>query len=338
MSNVIKKEVLSASDLNMELSEKHVGMLTLLGPANAGKSSLLNKLVGHKVSIVSPKVQTTRRKVLGIKTTSEAQIVYVDTPGYFSRKYRGEMLSFLKKEMSEASIGVDLILNVLDVRECLKNKTYIRDSIINLKKLTDAASYEANQFTDKILWVLNKIDAIDTKLLLPLISSLSLEISDITGEPFKGEFYPVSAKNSSGLKELEKNIISRLPIGLQLFPADMVMDQSDEDFVSEIIREKAFMSLHQEIPYGLAVVCREMRDTNSFLEIFADIIVEKDSQKAIVLGAGGSMIQKIGTASRIELEKIYGVKVVLKLFVRVEENWTKSVSGLIKSGYGRSEL
>ncbi len=311
-------------------TERYTGIVSLIGPANAGKSTLVNKLVGHKVSIVSPKAQTTRQRILGIKTTEEAQVVYVDTPGFFSRKYRGEMSRFLKREASGACEGVDVLLFVVDVRTILNGEKVIEECINSLRGITSDEKY---QVRPPDVWVLNKIDIVEVSSLLPLIATLQKALCTSFGEEYTPEFIPVSAKNGNGIADLESGIIKKLSKGALMFPEDMVMDQTDEMFASELIREKAFLFLHQEIPYGLGVLCRRWEDSDSMITIHVDIIVEKDSQKAIVLGAGGSMLQKIGTQARKELERIYGQKVLLKLFVRVEQNWTRSTQGLIKTGY-----
>lgn len=315
---------------------RKTGVVSLVGPANAGKSTLVNKLVGHKVSIVSPKVQTTRQRIMGIKTTEEAQIVYVDTPGFFSRKYRGEMSRFLKREAAGASEGVDVLMFVVDTKELLRGESKVKECISTLKGFATNSEDDIHTARLPEIWVLNKIDLIDLEALLPLILSIQEELTKEFNANYHPEFIPVSATNGSGVKDLESNILKLLPEGDLMFPADTVMDQTDEMFASELIREKAFMYLHQELPYGLGVLCRSWEDTETMITIHADIIVEKDSQKVIVLGAGGSMLQRIGTLARQELEKIYGQKVLLKLFVRVERNWTRTSQGLIKTGYQNS--
>jgi GTPase len=316
--------------IDTSADKRKSGVVSLIGPANSGKSTLVNRLVGHKVSIVSPKVQTTRQRIMGIKTTDASQVVYVDTPGFFSRKYRGEMSRFLKREASGASEGVDAVLFVVDVRVLSGGEKGISECVTILKN--SIAGEQSNVRLPEV-WVLNKIDLVEVSVLLPLIASVSEALDAAFGAEYAPMFIPVSARNGSGVEELESEILKRLPEGPFMFPEDMVMEQSDEVFASELIREKAFLSLHQEIPYGLGVLCRSWEDSEKMITIHADIIVEKDSQKVIVLGTGGSMLEKIGTQARKELERLYGQKVLLKLFVRVERNWTRSPQGLIKTGY-----
>jgi GTPase len=309
---------------------RSVGIVSLIGAANAGKSTLVNALVGHKVTIVSPKEQTTRQRIMGIKTTEQSQVVYVDTPGFSSRKYRGEMSKFLKHEVMESTQGVDVVVYVIDTRLALKHESEIQDIVYSIKKM-----FGINPSIENLpaLFVLNKIDLVERGKLLPLISIIKDMLTEKIDASYTPEFLPVSAKNGNGVKELETLIISKLSEGELLFPEDMVMNQSDENFAAELIREKAFMCLNQELPYGIGVLCRSWEDTPELLTIHADVIVEKDSHKGIVLGSGGSMIERIGTMARRDLERIYAQKVMLKLFVRVEQHWTRTSQGLLNTGY-----
>jgi len=180
--------------------------------------------------------------------------------------------------------------------------------------------------------IINKIDKVERLKLLPLIKLISEHVNTLY-DSSKIEYLPISAKTLEGMPMLLEKLKSRCEQGPLMFPKDTVTVQSDEQFASEIIREKAFLFLKQELPYGVAVICRSWEGDDKFETIFADIIVEKDSHKGIVLGKGGKMIQDIGSAARKELERIYGSKFVLKLFVRVEEDWTRSIHGLRKTGY-----
>lgn len=307
-----------------------VGIVSFIGLANAGKSTLVNALVGSKVSIVTKKAQTTRQRVLGIKTEADSQLVFIDTPGFFTRKYRGEMAQYLRHEITEGVEGVDYLGVVIDAEAMIRTPDNIRILFTNLKNLQSIKGLTSEKTPDAI--IINKIDKIDQQKLLPLIKLISEHVNSLyqSGEV---EYIPISAKSKEGLTLLVEKIKAKCQSGPLIFPEEMVTLQSDEQFASEIIREKAFIYLKQELPYGVGVICRSWEGGDKFETVFADLVVEKDSHKSIVLGKSGKMIQDIGTAARKELERIYGSKFVLKLFVRVEEDWTRSEGGLRKIGY-----
>ena len=308
---------------------RKTGFVSLIGPSNSGKSTLVNALVGKKISIVTPKEQTTRQRILGIKTDKESQIAYIDTPGFFGGNYRGEMSSYLQSETSEGAKGVDVVLYCIDSSEIVRGGESATKRV--LLPLKEKFSVKINSFDIDFI-VLNKIDLVEKSALLPAIDQLDKELA-IIKENIKHIFLPVSARTGDGLSNLREEIISRLTPGPELFPEDMITEQTDEFFASEIIREKAFLCLKQELPYGIGVLVRSWEDNSKYCLIQGDLIVEKDSHKGIILGKGGSMIERIGTLARQELERLYGVKIVLKLFVRIEKDWTRSKGGLMKAGY-----
>jgi GTP-binding protein Era len=322
---------------NFEFNESRdkVGVISFIGLANAGKSTLVNSLVGKKVSIVSNKEQTTRQRVMGIRTDVDSQLVFIDNPGFFTRKNNGQMAHFLKNEIAEGVEGVDYIGVVVDAAEFLKDAGSISQLFSNLKKMQSIHGQTLEKTPDSI--IINKIDKIEKIKILPLIKLLSEHVNSLYSSK-NIEYIPISAKTGEGIKELFEHLKSKCEKGPLMFPKDILTPQSDELFASEIIREKAFINLKQELPYGVAVICRSWESSEQYETIFADIIVEKDSHKGIVVGKGGSMLQEIGTSARKELERIYGSKFVLKLFVRIEEDWTRSISGLRKTGYDNNRL
>jgi len=314
--------------------DRKVGIISIIGPANAGKSTLVNALVGKKVSIVSSKVQTTRQKVLGIKTDEASQLVFVDTPGFFSRKYRGEMSRFLKREITNGTEGVDAIIFVLDARLASSRDDEASRMISYLEIPKDS---NGGKNLAPAIFVLNKLDLIEKDALLPLIAKLTLILKERFGDDYQPSFIPVSAIKGHGLDALHKELLRLVPTGPLLFPEETLTDQTDESFAAEVIREKAFMCLNQELPYGLSVLCRGWEEADKVDTVHADIIVEKDSHKGMVLGKGGQMLERIGTLARKDLEKMYGQKIMLKLFVKVERDWTKTTQGLTKAGYDYAE-
>lgn len=309
----------------MEVEKKLVGVVCLFGEANAGKSSLLNKIIGKKVSITSFKPQTTRHSIRGVYNDSESQIVFVDTPGVHKSMHRGAMRQFIKREIIEGVGDSDHSVLVLDAKKIIDSE----DPLQGIKATLREAGLE--QRVPEII-VINKIDIIDQRQILPIISIITSEVFSRETT----ECIPVSAKTGEGIEVLKKALKDRLERGELLVESEEVSLESDEVFTAEIVREKAFLLLKQELPYRLGVVCRGIEDGAELMTIYADILVERSSQKAIVIGKGGEMLQKIGKNARLELERIYGMKVCLKLLVKVEERWTESEEGIRKLGYQRA--
>jgi GTP-binding protein Era len=298
------------------------GMIALVGETNAGKSTLLNALLGAKVSIVASKPHTTRNRILGIKTLPDSQIVLVDTPGFVVRgREKSEMGKFTSRVLQEAASGVDLVLLVVDVLRLEKNPSRIEELVSNLRD---------RRLGVPAIVAMNKVDAIRKDKLLPMMQLLDAKFS---GGPDPVELVPISAATGDGLDVLERIIHEKLPEGEALFPDDIVSDQPEPFLASEIIREKMLHVLEEEVPHSAAVQIEDWEDTDGLLSIQALIMVEKDSQKAIVIGKGGRQIKEIGQLAREELEQLFGVKVFLKLFVKVEADWTKTEKGLARAGY-----
>ena len=277
------------------------GFVAILGAPNVGKSTLLNQLVGTKVSIVSPKVQTTRRRIIGISMQGEAQVLFVDTPGIFTPKKR------LERAMVQAAWAA-----ASDADLCL--------FLVDAKRGLDAAGCTvleglADLQTPPIL-VVNKIDLVPAAKLLPMIKELN------DARDFAATFL-VSAETGSGCPELLADVAARLPAGPWLFPEDQLSDLSNRAIAAEITREKLFNQLHQELPYSATVETEAWTESANGREIRIDqvIYVQRPSQKGIVLGKGGRQIKAIGEAARLELEDILEARVHLFLFVKVRERW-----------------
>jgi len=298
--------------MNIE-REFRVGYVAIVGEPNVGKSTLLNSLLGQKLSIVTPKPQTTRHKILGISSGENFQIIFIDTPGLINPRYALQelMMSFANSALRDA----DVILPMIDA-----SKPEIESSI-TLKVISE--------FKDKpIILVLNKIDLVKKGLLLPMIDSLSkLNL-------FK-EIVPVSAARGENLGDLHKTIIKYLPEGIPLYPAESTSDKDERFFVSEIIREKIFGKFRDEIPYSTTVEIEEFNENqkNRKTYIRAIIYVERESQKGIIIGKGAKSLREIGADARKEIEELIGKPVFLELFVKVNTDWSDNKKILPKLGY-----
>ena len=285
------------------------GYVAVVGRPNVGKSSLVNALVGQKVSIVGPKPQTTRNKILGIKNTENEQIVFVDTPGTTSRK--DPMGAFLVHNIRSGLVGADLILVVVDGN-----------------KINEGDFELLNDLTKKnipIILAINKMDLFKFEKIYP-------KLKKINSENFKA-IVNISAKTGQNLDILDREIKNLLPEGQPFFDRDSITDKTERFLVAELIREKALLYLQEEIPHGLAIEISKFFEDENIVHIDADIIVNKKRHKNIVIGKNGEMLKKIGTSARKEIEKLLGKNVFLSCFVRVEENWIDSISQMRNIGY-----
>ena len=272
------------------------GFVSILGRPNAGKSTLLNALVGMKVAIVADKPQTTRTSIQGVLTEPGYQIVFLDTPGIHKAD------SSIQKRM------MDEVRNALDERDVL---LYLVDSTVPFSDVDRKSVSMLQKSEAPAIAVFNKIDLVKEKAkLLPLIE----EYQKL--HPFAA-FVPISASRGQGLEELKKEIISRLPEGPAYFPEDHVTDQPERFLAAELIREKALLLTREEVPHSVAVLIDRWEETPQITRIFATIYVERDGQKRILIGAKGAMLKRIGTLAREEMEKILGVRIYLSLFVKV---------------------
>ena len=270
-----------------------------MGRPNAGKSTLLNRLVGQKVAIVTSKPQTTRNRIQGILTTPQGQIVLIDTPGL--HEAQSALGRQMMKEVAAALEGIDVLLLVVDATAAhSQSDTMLLD--------------KARRFEGKTILVLNKVDLIAKPKVLPIIEACrnAFEFSAIV---------PMSALKGTGCDALLKEVLARLPEHEPYFPGDQVTDQPERFLAAEIVREKAISQTYHEVPHALAVIVEKFEETPKLLRIEATINVERDSQKKILIGHKGAMLKKIGTEARIELEKLLGSKIFLGLHVKVAADW-----------------
>jgi len=290
------------------------GFVGIVGRPNVGKSTLLNQLLGQKISIVSAKPQTTRFRILGIKTLPHAQIVFIDTPGVHPSGSR------LNQELSRVAFAAlqdsDLLLWMIEAGSELDE-----DDHSLLQKIKKAGR--------PTFLLINKIDLLPKRMLLPLISRLALLGSF-------AEIVPISALRGENLDRLEELILKYLPQGLPLYPEGQITDQPERLLTAEFIREKIFQRTHQEIPYAVAVVVEEFREIKEkgLVAIDAIIYVERESQKGILIGKGGEALKRIGEAARQEIEHLIGSRVYLRLWVKVKKDWRKDEGALRQLGYG----
>lgn len=289
------------------------GFVAIIGRPNVGKSTLLNAILGEKIAIVSAKPQTTRNRIRGIKSTENAQIVFLDTPGIHEAK--GYLNEFMVKEALAAIGDVDTIIYLVEATKKIEEDD--KFIIENLKRIKQP-----------VILCINKVDIVIKDNLLPLIDEYSKAYA------FK-EITPLSAIKGEGVEELLNIIIKTLPEGPKYFPEDILTDQPERFVAAEIIREKVFLLTKQEIPYSTAVVVERFKENpqKKIVSISATINVERDSQKGIIIGKGGSMLKRIGTRARMDIERLLGTKVFLELFVRVQKDWTKDKKILKEFGY-----
>ena len=289
------------------------GYVAVVGRPNVGKSTLLNRIIGGKLSAISDKPQTTRNKIQMIYTDEKMQVIFLDTPGIQTPKNKlgNYMLNVSESSLKES----DLITYIVDTSEEIgRLDTYI---IETLKKLNDEVP---------IILLINKIDELEKEKLLPLISMYS-ELN-----LFK-EIIPISALKGDGINIYMDEVYELLEEGPMYFPDDMITDMPEKFIVSEIIREKALLNLEEEVPHGVAVSIDTFKEKDKLIEIDATIYVERDSHKGIIIGRNGSMLKKIGTSARLELEKFLGKRVVLNLWVKVEKNWREKDAKVKYFGY-----
>ena len=328
------------------------GYAALIGRPNVGKSTLLNRLLGEKVAIVSPKPQTTRTRILGVITRDSGQVALFDTPGIHQAK--GALNKFMVDAALHAADDADVVLFLVDSEGITEERlpTVSPGNRLVLERL--------KQIGKPIILVLTKIDTIKKVLLLPLIDLYRQEF------PF-AEVIPVSARHSEGMDQLFENVLKHLPEAEPLFPVDTLTDQAEKTLVEEFVREQVLRHCHQEVPYSVAVVVEEFDESErdkpppkprkdaqknakkkvaapkpgdkpkpkleGLVRILANIYVERDSQKAIVIGKRGEMLKTIGTDARMSIQRLLGNHVYLSLQVKVEPRWTERQDGLRKLGY-----
>ena len=283
------------------------GLVAIVGPPNAGKSTLMNKLLGQKISIVTPKPQTTRNRIAGILNREDCQIVFLDTPGL--HKSRDPLNIEMVRVAMDSLMDVDIVIFLVDVSLPLPEK-------IKKEKQQEFLSY-MEKIQCPAVMVLNKIDLVEREKLLPMIQTYSGLY------PFRA-VVPLSALEGDGTDSLLTEIVTLLPAGPRYFPEDIPTDASERFLCGEIIREKVFLLTGQEIPYSTAVLIDSFKEEkNRLVTIHASIVLEKNSQKGIVIGKGGKKLKAIGIAARKDIEVLLGEKVLLKLWVKVKKNWSQ---------------
>lgn len=293
------------------MEKKHKsGFVNIVGNPNVGKSTLMNKLVGERISIITSKAQTTRHRILGIVNTPDMQIVYSDTPGILRPNYKLQesMLNF-----SESALGdADVLLYVTDVVETVdKNEEFLA---------------KVQRLDCPVLLLINKIDLTDQKKLESLVASWTELLP-------KAEILPISALSNFNIDYIKRRIESLMPESPPFFEKDALTDKPARFFVTEIIREKILLYYQKEVPYSVEVVVEEFKEEEGLIRIKALIVVERDSQKGIIIGHQGQALKKVGAMARKDIERFFDKKVFLEIFVKVEKDWRNRDSLLKNFGY-----
>ena len=292
------------------------GFVTILGKPNVGKSTLLNRLVGQKISIVSPKPQTTRNVVTGILNGNDYQAVFLDTPGI--HKSKNSLDKFMEKSIAKSLEGVDLIIYIID----------------GTKKFSVEILQEAQMYANRgipLILVVSKVDDSTIEKLYPELAKLN------TMQNIK-EIIPLSAFTGKNIDILKENILKYLPEGPAMYPTDVSTDSTQRFLASEIVREKSLWLLQEEIPHGIAVQIETFKETEKLTKIDAIIFCEKENHKRIIIGKNGEQLKKIAEESRKALEKMVGQKVYLTLWVKVKERWRDSDIMASNMGYNKKDL
>lgn len=300
--------------VDTDVSEQNFrcGFVALVGRPNVGKSSLLNRLIGQKISIVSRKPQTTRHRLLGIHHRDDAQIVYVDTPGLHGKTPR-EMNRYLNRTATDALADVDVAVFVVDALH------WTPDDELVLQRLQHVEA--------PVVLAVNKVDQIKDKgRLLPHLQALGAK------RQF-AEIIPVSAHKSTNLQALEDAAVRALPVSPPLFPEDQITDRSERFLAAELVREQLMRALGQELPYATTVEIEAFQEEGNLARIAAVIWVERPGQKAIVIGQKGELLKRVGQGARIEMERLFDRKVFLQLWVKVREGWSDDLRALRSLGY-----
>ncbi len=301
------------------------GFVAILGRPNVGKSTLLNRVLGEKLAVVTPKPQTTRNRILGVKNRPGAQIVYVDTPGV--HKAKSDLNRYMVDQALAAAAECDVVLLLVEAPRVSgaqlagrafdpgEGNRFLMDKLAEIKK-------------PRVLGI-NKIDLLaDKATLLPLIDGYRQAL------PF-AEIVPLSATQGDGVEALEQAIVRLLPAGEALYPEEMLTDRAERFLAAELIREQVFLLMEEEVPYSIAVTIESFKERAEKKDVVIDAVihVERESQKKIAIGEGGRMIREIGTRARQEIGKLLGCPVHVKLFVKVDPDWTRNQAALKRMGY-----
>ncbi|MEN6322014.1 MAG: GTPase Era [Proteiniphilum sp.] len=294
----------------MQPQNHRSGFVNIVGNPNVGKSTLMNRLVGEKISIITAKAQTTRHRIIGIVNNPDYQIVYSDTPGVLQPNYKlqEQMLNFSLSALQDA----DVLLYVTDVVETIdKNDNFLA---------------KVQQLDLPVILLINKIDQTNQAALEALVAQWSTLLP-------RAEIYPISALNNFAIDRVQKRILEILPESPPYFEKDALTDKPARFFVAEIIREKALLFYQKEIPYSIEVGVEEFKEENDIIRIRAIILVERDTQKGIVIGHKGEALKKLGTMARKDIERFFEKKIFLQLYVKVEKDWRNRDNMLKAFGY-----
>ena len=287
------------------------GFVAIVGRPNVGKSTLLNRLIGQKISIVSRKAQTTRHRVTGILTQDDAQLVFVDTPG-FQTRHRNALNRSMNRTVSQVLADVDLVFFVVEAGRFGEDD----------RKVVEVLPAEA-----RVVLVINKVDRLEDKSrLLPFIAKMA------EAYPFT-EIVPLSAERGTNVETLLKAAVPLLPVGEAMFGADEITDRSERFLAAEFLREKLFRLLGDELPYGIAVEIEKFETEGNLRRIHAAVVVDKPGHKGIVIGKGGEQLKRIASEARVELEKLFDGKVFLEVWVKVKSGWADDERALKSLGY-----
>lgn len=286
------------------------GYVALIGKPNTGKSTLMNAMVGEKLSITAPRPQTTRHQILGIKTTDTYQCIFVDTPGLHDDNHKA-IHRYMNRAAASMFADADLICVLLEVKRFNRDDEKILQRVIKF---------------EKVIIVLNKIDQVTKQACLPIMKQIAEVAPD-------REIVPISALQGDNLDRLETLIVSQLPLGVAQFPNDQLTDKSIRFMAAEIIREKLFRVLKQELPYSITVNIDHYKEEADITRISATIWVERNSQKGIVIGKNGSLLKKIGSLAREDIERLVDNRVYLQLWVKIREGWADDEKSLAAFGY-----
>ncbi|GBG95018.1 GTP-binding protein Era [Ligilactobacillus salitolerans] len=294
----------------------HSGFVAIIGRPNVGKSTFINRVIGEKIAIMSDKPQTTRNKIQGVYTTNEAQIVFIDTPGI--HKPQSKLGDFMVESALSTLNEVDAVLFMVNATQKRgKGDDFIIERLKNVKQ--------------PIYLLINKIDQIHPDQLLPIVDDYRKALD------FQ-EVYPISALKGNNVPELIDNLVTDLPEGPQFYPEDQITDHPERFIISELIREKVNQLTREEVPHSVAVVTeRVKRQDEQKVQVSAKIIVERNSQKGIIIGKGGQMLKKIGVLARKDIEHLLGDRVYLELWVKVQENWKDRETDLQSFGYQQDD-
>ena len=288
------------------------GYIALVGRPNVGKSTLLNRILGQKISITAHRPQTTRHRILGVKTVDNAQAVYVDTPGIHQHAPKA-MNRYMNRAATSTIDEVDLVVFLVEGLRWTEEDEMVLQRLAGVGK--------------PVFLAVNKVDALTDKAkLLPYLEELARKLDF-------AEVFPLSARKGTNVEDLERALMARLPEGCPLFPPDQITDRTERFLAAELVREKLTRKLGQEVPYALTVEIEQFKEQNGRLEIAALILVDRPGQKAIVIGKGGLTLKEVGSEARKDMERLFDSKVHLQLWVKIREGWADDERALQSLGY-----